>query len=435
MHWLTGSSSTSTVHQIWQDTGAIGGDIQMFYEDPFRSVEHNGQVLRLYRDIDKTAAHLTELAPEDGGQIAQLAKWVKKLSVMDMPITDIKGVRAENPKRMGLGDLGKLLPLVPLMGKLGKISSMEYLSRFNNLGLRRLFGLVPDNFKASSLVFTLATLNRGDGGYPEGGSLGMTQRMADTFCAQGGELRLGVKVNKVLMENGRAAGVLVGDERLEVDAVIVTQETIGALDTLFDVPPNDGWLQQIKTATKPVACTFVGIGIAEKLPDEIPGWMLPEPITIAGKAVNELAFYTYPQFPQYAPTGGTVLTTAFLGDSYDFWAKAKEDGRYKAEKDAVADQISRAICAKFPEASSKIEVVDVSTPLTYQRYAGADRGAWMTVMEVGSKMVQHPGTVADVDGLFFAGHRLTPPGGLPVAASSGRQAVQLVCRQFDVLFR
>jgi hypothetical protein len=46
----------------------------------------------------------------------------------------------------------------------------------------------------------------------------------------------------------------------------------------------------------------------------------------------------------------------------------------------------------------------------------------------------YPGNLKSVKGLYFAGHRLMNPGGLPVAIHSGRKAAQMVCRQFDTKF-
>jgi hypothetical protein len=59
----------------------------------------------------------------------------------------------------------------------------------------------------------------------------------------------------------------------------------------------------------------------------------------------------------------------------------------------------------------------------------------MSVTEPGDKMKQYPGTCESVEGLYFAGQRMMSPGGLPAAAASGRQAAQLLCRQFDEVFR
>jgi len=161
----------------------------------------------------------------------------------------------------------------------------------------------------------------------------------------------------------------------------------------------------------------------------IPEWKLNKPIVYAGQKVEYLGFYSHAE-----PKGGTALTMALLHDTYDFWKRAKEEGSYQAEKHALAEQISRVLCARYPQAEGNIEVIDVATPLTYERYTGAYHGSWMAIVSPRDKMKRYPGTVEDVQGLYFAGHRLMSPGGLPSAAASGRQAAQLVCRQFDAMF-
>ncbi|MCL1842334.1 MAG: NAD(P)/FAD-dependent oxidoreductase [Defluviitaleaceae bacterium] len=432
MHWLTGSSPKTAVHQIWRDTGAISDDVNISLHDPFYSVEHEGKILHLHRNIEKTAEGLIAISPQDAPQIRQLMKDVKNLSKMEMPIFDVKGVKSKNPKKMSIGFLLKMLPVLPAMSRLGKISAAEFVSRFSHEGIQRLLRVVPNEYKASALIFTLATLHSGDGGFPKGGSLPFVARMSKTFTDLGGNLLLNTQVEKVNIENSAATGVTLKNETLKADAVIITQETIAALNHLFETPPTDAWIQELKSTAKHTVCTFVSIGVRAKL--EIPAWKLDSPITYAGETVHELGFYCH-SGKEYAPEGCTALTAAFLSDTYDFWKKAKDDGRYKEEKEKLAEQIIDALCEKHPQAEGNIEVVDVATPLTYERYTGAERGAWMTDLLPGDKMKQYPGTVKDVEGLYFAGHRLNPPGGLPSAAASGRTAAQLVCRQFGVEFK
>jgi phytoene dehydrogenase-like protein len=237
----------------------------------------------------------------------------------------------------------------------------------------------------------------------------------------------------VNIQNGNVTGVKLPDTFLEADAVIVTQETAAAIDELFETPPDDPWLREIRDTVKPVVCTFISIGVRTVLSDnQLPKWKLENPINYAGK---EELFLSFSSYPQYAPEGGTALTTIFMADTYDFWKKAKEEGRYEQEKQTLAEQVSRALCQRYPQCESKIEVVDIATPLTYERYTGAYHGAWMSMTEPGDKMKQFPGTCKDITGLYFAGHRLMLPGGLPSAAASGRQAAQLVCRQFGAVFK
>lgn len=432
MHWLTGSSPKTEAYQMWTDTGALDNDTPVFLYDPFRSVQQNGQIINLYRDVDKTVEHLRAVSPEDEPLLLKLAKDVKKLSKMQMPVFDVKGVKAEHPKRMKPGFLLKMLPALPVISRLSKISCEDWAMRFKHPGLQRLFRIVP-GYAANSAVFTLATLHTGDGGYPEGGSLAMAARMAKTFTDLGGRLLLNTKVQKVNIRDDKATGVTLADGTLDADAVIVTQETIAALDKLFDTPPQDEWLRELRKIVKPAVCTFVSVGVRAELPDHsLPEWKLDTPVTYAGKMISEISFNSY---RRYAPEGGTALTAFLDGDTYAFWETAKNEGRYDAEKQAIADQISRVLCAKYPQCEGKIEVIDIATPLTYERYTGAFHGSWMSVTEPGDKLKQFPGACESTGGLYFAGHRMMLPGGLPSAAASGRQAAQLVCRQFDVVFR
>lgn len=434
IHWMTGSSPKTEAYQLWEDTGALGKDVPVSLHDPFRSIEWDGQVINLYRDIEKTVEQLIALSPEDEKALRQLVKDVKAVTKMTMPIFDVKGVKMKNPKRMGLGFMFKMLPAMPAMGKYGKISCAEFVKAFKHPAIRRLFSFITDDYAATAIVSTLATLDSGDGGYPEGGSLPMVHRMAETFTRLGGKLKLNTHVKKVNVENGRATGVTLEDETLNADAVIITQETISALDKLFNVQPGDTWLKAVRDTTKPAVCTFVSIGVRAELPDvTIPEWKLETPITYAGQTIHELSFNSY---RSYAPEGGTALTTALMADTYDFWKKAKNEERYETEKQALGEQFISALCQKYPQCEGKIEVIDIATPLTYERYTGAYKGSWMGIMKPGASAgLMYPGNCENINGLYFAGHRMMPPGGLPVALASGRAAAQLVCRQFDVEFK
>lgn len=435
VHWLTGSSPKTNMYKIWKDTGALSDKVKVIYSNPFTGVEWDGQIIDLYRDFDKTTAHLIAVSPDDEKLLKQLNKDVKMLCRMEMPVSDIKGLKTENPMRISLGSLFKMMPAFSTMKRLNSISIKDFTNQFKHPALRQIFNLfVPDDYSASSMAFTLASLHSGDGGYPEGGSLPMVQRMSETFTNAGGKLLLNTKVKKVIIEEGKVSGVMLDNETLKADAVIVTQETIAALNQLFDIPLHDTWLKEIAETTRSVACTFIGVGVRAEIP-LTHEWKLAEPIKYADKVINELSFWNYSGYEGFAPDGGTVLTTAMLGDTYDFWAKAQKEGRYEAEKQALADQIKHAIETKFPQAKDKIEVIDVATPLTYERYTGAHHGSWMSSIGAGEKMKSYTGEVESISGLYFAGHRLNMPGGLPAAAVSGRTAAQLICRKFDTVFR
>jgi len=434
IHWLTGSSPKTQVYQMWKETGALDDTVKVYLHDVFRSIEWEGKILNLYRSIDKTAEHLLELSPNDEHEIHKLVKMVKTFTRMEMPTIDIKGVKVKNPKRMTLGSLFKMMPAFPIYARMSKLTCNDYFNRFKHSGIRKLLNIIPEGYSASAIIFTLATLEMGDGGYPEGGSLAMTERMARYYKGLGGKLLLNTKVDKVIIENGAVTGVKLENETLNADAVIITQETIAALGSLFDTPPNDKWLQELREKTKPAVCTYISVGVRAQFPEIIPVWQLDEPIKYAGTEITEIGFGNYAGYEGYAPKGCTALTTAFMGDTYDFWRKLKEEGRYDEEKRLLAEQISRVICRKYPQAEGNIEIIDIATPLTYERYTGAYHGSWMTIQGPGDKMKIYPGFVQSVNGLYFSGYRIMPPGGQPSAVAAGRMAAQLVCRQFDAVF-
>jgi len=437
VHWLTGSNPKTELYRLWKETGALNDAVKVYTPDIFHAVEWNGQIIYLFRDIEKTVEQLIALSPDDEKRLRRLEKDVKVFSRMQMPVLDIKGVKMQNPKRMTLGAMLKMLPVFPIIGRLSKISCKDYPEQFKHPGIKSLFHFLPDSYSAINLISNLSTIDIGDGGYPEGGSLAMVDRMVKTFENLGGKLFLKTKVKKVNIENGAVSGVVLENGTLAADAVIVTQETLAAVEQLFDIPLNDAWLTELRENIKPVVCTFICIGIRAKMPQMpvLPQWELDEPITCAGETITKICFNNYAGYEGYAPEGNAALTTILISDTYDFWKKAKEDGSYDEEKRKLADQIRRVICQKYPQAEGNIEVIDIATPLTYERYTGAYHGSWMRVLGVGDKMKIYPGFIKSVSGLYFAGHRLMYSGGLPIALNSGRKAAQMVCRQYDVMFR
>ncbi len=434
MHWLTGSSPKVALNQLWRETGALSPDVKVFYPEPFASVEWEDKTIHLYRDMEKTRKHFLEIAPEDTAAINKMIKDVKNLAGMQMPITDIKGLKCEHPMKLKLGTIAAMFPAFPVMGKIAKMTCGEYLNQFKNPALKKALSFLPTEYSATALLFTLVTLTSGDGGFPEGGSIPMIQRMVKTFKGYGGSLRLGTKVDKVLTQNGSVVGVSLADETITADAVVVTQETIAAVEQLFDTPPSDTWLRELCEKTVPSLCTFVGLGIRAEL-KKTPTFTLDKPIICGGIPYHELHFNNYYGYKGFAPEGGTALTIPFLDDTYEFWKKAKDEGRYEQEKAALAKQISNALCQKFPQVKGNIDIIDIATPLTYERYTGAHKGSWMGLMQAGEKQVQYPGYLDSIKGVYFAGHRMMLPGGMPVALYSGRKAAQMVCKQFDVVFK
>lgn len=438
MHWLTGSSPKTPLHKLWREVGALDDSVQIHYRDPFLTFEQDGHRACLYRDLEKLRQHFLESAPDDRAEINRLCRDIKKFTKMGMPVMDIRGVKVKQKSSIPLSMLFGMLPALFRMGFYANRTTREFTGRFKSPLLRGLLeSVVGAENNATGMAFTIATLVSGDGGYPEGGSLGMASRMAKRFEALGGRIQYGKTVSKIRVENGVATGVIIDGEPIPADAVIITQDTRVAIDQLFDPPLREPWAEKMRAHTKPMLITFICVGVEADLSDlpESLTFVADEPLRCGDLVISTLSIYNYANYKGYAPEGCTAITSGILGDSYDFWKACKEKGTYEAEKQKLAEVFIRILNKKIPQTAGKIAVWDVATPLTYERYLHSWRGSWMSIMEKGSKMESYPSKPESIKKVYFAGQRLMSPGGLPVAVETGRKAVQYLCRDTGTVFQ
>ena len=438
MHWLTGSMEGTPLYELWMEIGALNDKVPIYNRDPFFSFEDQGKTICLYRNLEKLHSHLLELAPEDEKEINSLCSDIKKFSKMQMPIMDIKGVKVKNKKKVSMSSMLKMMPALPRMGYYTNQTVEEYTKRFQNPLLRKfLQSIIGSEYNASGLVFTIATLISGDGGYPEGGSLGMAKRIADKVKALGGKIEYGKSVDKVEILNNVARGVIIDGKLVQADAVIVAQDTLVAIDQLFDPPIKEAWANTMREVTIPMLDTFLCLGVEADLSDlpENISFSPEKPFNCGGIPVTLIGLNNYAGYKGYAPEGCTAITSICSGDSYDFWKKCKEDGTYEAEKERLAADYIAALTRKYPKITGKIAVWDVATPLTYERYLRSYKGSWMTGTGKGERMSEYPSKPESIQKVYFASHRLMPPGGLPGAAAMGRKAVQYLCKDTDTVFQ
>ena len=436
MHWLSGSDPREQFNIMWRHVGALDDSVAIRTAEPFMEYDHDGTPIRFYRDVEKTERHMLELAPADAKEIKKLCANIRKVKNLSMPISDIRGVKATKKMHPPLSLLFSALSAARVMNAYSSVSRSEYVKRFSHAGLRDMIrSVTTDNMGVAPIFFTMGTLARGDGGFPEGGSLPFAGRMVKTFTDLGGTILYNTRADRVIVKNGKAVGVMAGDKRLEADAVIVTADTM-AIDHLFETPPKADWLDEMRRTAEPTMVTFVCLGISADL-RKYPTYgiyKLKEPIQLADQTYEYLSTSNYANDPVYSPEGKTAMTIQLPGDTYDFWKKAKKEGRYEEEKQKIGEKVIAGLTARIPEADGQIEVCDIATPLTYERYCANWKGSWMTEMTPSMNMKAYPADIKGLGGVYFAGHRMMPPGGLPVALMSGRTAVQYLCRDTDTLF-
>lgn len=442
MHWLTGSSEKLALNKVWREVGALKDNNPIYYRDPFYTLlNEKGGALCLFRDINKTCDEFMQYAPEDKRAIQRLRKDVKAFLNVHLVVNDIARLKTTSPKHPKFFELLKMFPAIVKYFPLKNCSYIDYVNKFKNEDIRHLlFSVIGLRYNALSFIYTLASFSSGDCGFPIGGSIVMAKNMADEFESLGGTIEYKSEVEKVCIsaEGGgkKATGVISNGEYRAADAVIVTQDTRTAMEMLFDIPLNTRLVNRMKARLVGAENMFICLGVKTLLNKYPKGIVLPlkKPFVAGGIEFNELRLNNYAEYENHSPKDCTSLTCLLLGGCYDYWKAAKEDGTYKAKKDDLAKRLIEELEKSIPEIKDKIEVIDVATPVTYERYTNAYKGSWMTIWASKKASVKYPIKTRSVKGLYFAGQRTIMPGGLPLVVYSGRKAVQYLCRDFKTVF-
>jgi phytoene dehydrogenase-like protein len=124
------------------------------------------------------------------------------------------------------------------------------------------------------------------------------------------------------------------------------------------------------------------------------------------------------------------VAEVWYATQYDYWDRlARDRARYEEEKKKIADLTIAELDKRWPGFASRIEVVDVPTPVTYVRYTGNWKGStdgWYITTE--NMTVQK--SVRSLPGLsdfYMVGQWTAPFTGTVMAALSGRQLIELLC--------
>lgn len=437
MHWLTGSNENLSLNKVWKQVGALKENNPIFYKDPIYTFINQNKTLSLYRDLKKLEKEFLDYAPEDKKMIKKLCADVRSFLGVHMVVHDIFGVKTSNPLNPKILELLKMAPAAIKFLLLKKESYLHYVNRFKNPDIKSLLlSVIGHRYNALSFIYTLASFCSGDCGYPEGGSLLMTRNMAETFENLGGKIEYRTVAQKIVIKNKKIVGIQTNKGFIETQNVIVTQDTRKAIDTLFEEPLQESWCKTMRKNIITEQNMFVCLGVKMNL-ENLPRSFVfrpKNPLKFANLTFSELRVNNYALYKNHSPENCTTITCLLLGASYDFWKEAKQDGTYKQKKQELESLFISALEEVIPNLSQNIEVTDVATPLTYERYCSSFEGSWMSVWNEKKDPKNYPVKSKSVKGLYFASQRTMIPGGLPIAVCAGRYAAQFLCKDNGITF-
>jgi phytoene dehydrogenase-like protein len=452
IHWLVGSGPGSSFNRIWQELGAVQRR-EMVDHDVFTRFEGaDGKAFILYTNIDQLERHMLELAPADERLIREMCKDLRRMA----RAAESWGSPDESPGPLKrLSGLLKMVPFGLAVRRYARISVQDYSARFSDPFLREAFAGMFDfpDFPTSAVLLTLSWMHNKDAGYPIGGSLAFARAIERRYLDLGGEIQYRARVDKVLVEQGqegdRAVGVrLVDGTEHRADYVLSAADGHATHYHMLEGKYLDdkvrGYYDKLPIFPPVVQ---VSLGVARDLSGEphTVSFPLAEPITLAGEEHRRLDARHFCYDPTMAPEGKSVVVVMFPGN-YAYWKElyqADRDDprreRYEAEKKDVAIKVIDGLETRFPGIGDQVEVVDVATPMTYERYTGNWQGSmegWLLTTETIGMMMGRgmDKTVPGLDSFYMAGQWVQPGGGVPTAAQSGRDVIEMICKRDGVPF-
>lgn len=427
IHWLTGTNPVTDFYKMWEKFGALGKGIKVHQPENLYTYEDaQGQQLSLNKSIIRLQRDMLAIAPEDKKEINGFIRAVRS-------IQRLNGIGGKACERAS--NAWEKLISVPDMLKYYKCSIKDLGARFKNPMLSEFFkSFMPEQFSALALIMVFSTFTGKNGAIPHGLSCVMADRMAEKFRSLGGVLHLKKGVAKINVQGDAAASVTLDDgTTATAEHFIITADPAVAFGTLLDRAYMPKKLTEqyadsnmIRFSSTHCAFAFDGedVPFCGEMIYEIPAQYRE---LLCGRYVMLREFSHEPGF---SPKGKNLLQTMIYcleDDAKSLVALHGDKDAYADRKRRMTEAVEQIICDRMPALRGRISCIDSWTPATYNRFVGSEIGSFMSfVMPAGAAPVQLSGKIDGLSNVYLATQWQMAPGGLPIAANTGVDAIKLI---------
>ena len=237
----------------------------------------------------------------------------------------------------------------------------------------------------------------GGASYPVGGAGRIAETIVPVIRAAGGDVLTNAEVAEIVVEGGRAVGVRMAADGAVLRAPLIISDAGAALTFGKLLPPQvaarTGWSAALRTLAPSVAhaCLYVGVkGTAEELGLERTNlWIFPDENherTVARAAEQGDAPFAYVSFPSAKDPdfarrcpGRTTIEVATLlpWERFAAWQGSrwhKRGDAYESAKQQLTEKLLDVLYAQVPQIRGRVEIAELSTPLSTQHFAAHPRG-------------------------------------------------------------
>ncbi len=449
VHYIGDCGPGGTIPTILKGVG-LEGKIEFLEMDPdgFSTLVFPGLTFRVPKGWDRYRERLVAALPDDETGIHRCLDVLEGVSQefrnLSLPVRpeDMPRVAKEAPNFMAWG----MRTLAQLFDECG----LGQKARAVLTGESGDYALPPS--KTPVLLHAILTDHYMRGAYyPRGGGQVLAARLVQVIRAHGGEVRTGVRVLRILVQDGAACGVLLAHGE-EVRAPLVVSNA-DIKRTLLEMvgeehlsPATVARAKQWRMAL-PIFCVYLGLDIdlKERIPNtnyflftsfDVEGMYrdceegrMPRDLWVYLTAASVKDPYTR----ALAPEGHSALEIMTLVPAdYRLWGvetgptrgeNYHRNPRYRSFKAELTEAMIDAAARVIPDIREHIVWKEAATPVTQERYTlstgGTSYGIAMTPDQFGPG---RPGPATEIRGLYLAGASTVYGHGIAGAMAGGMGA-------------
>uniref|UniRef100_A0A7S0BTZ9 prolycopene isomerase n=1 Tax=Rhodosorus marinus TaxID=101924 RepID=A0A7S0BTZ9_9RHOD len=277
----------------------------------------------------------------------------------------------------------------------------------------------------TGMVF--ADRHYGGANYPIGGVGKISLALAEGLEEYGGKIEYGARVRRILVEDGKAVGVLLANgEELRAPTVISNATRWDTFENLMpkeSVPKEESVFRERYRKTASFISLHAGVK-RDKLPKDLECHMIIlddyENMENCRDAEGTL-FVSVPTVldSTIAPDNRHIFHI-FTASDMDEW-EGLSSAEYKEKKEELAAKMLKKVeAAAVPGLTDSVELLEVGTPRTHRRFLGRIDGTYGPVpRRVLRGLSSMPFNKTAVPGLYCVGDSSFPGQGLNAVAFSG----------------
>ncbi len=257
------------------------------------------------------------------------------------------------------------------------------------------YGIVFSNFMNRG-VFTF-----------EGGTDKLIGLMAEELLKKGVDICTGARVSRILVDNGRTRGVVVGNREIGATAVISNAGITNTIDNLVgrECFADDFLGRFSKVEVNNSSCqVYFGIRKGEAIADIGDLLFTSTATEFSSEEMRRMETQSrtfslyYPKTRPHMEPDYTIV--ASMNANYDDWAGLAPE-EYRLAKAAMVERCFDDLERYIPDVRSKVDTIDSATPRTFHRYTlhtkGSSFGTKFEGLDISRSLHK------EIDGLFHVG--------------------------------